>query len=962
MTTSATRRTPSGWSPPTWATCAWRASQSAGGIESLEFTQSVGGIPIVDSSLRAHLDGHGRLLAISGGLVPEPALDTPEPEVSKEAAVAAAARGVTTSGASFQARLVAYTAGGELRLAWRVMVRASSTARFDTLVDASSGEVVRRTNLVKFGTGLLFDNYPGAPVGGTAASKDLTPYVYPGANRLMGPNAHAFVDPEDVVPGSDLNDPVTDPLAGDETPPTSPDNFVYPFGEFATADYDCRTTFRCSWDPKTAGSWSSDGDQAATQLFWFVNRYHDHLKAAPGIHFGPESGNFESTGSPATDDLVIAQAQDGADTNGGFPDLDHSNNANMLVLPDGQPGFMQMYLWDPIADLDPVTPPNYRAVHGGDDPSLVFHEYTHGLTNRLVTDPQGYGALNGAQAGAIDEGTADWYALDYLVGDGSTAYLPDDSDTPDVRMASYEIDGPTGLRTQPIDCLTGSSAADCPSAGGGAGAGGYTYGDFATIRGGAEPHDDGEIWGQALWQLRERLIAVHGPSDGITRAERLVTNGLRLVPPNPSFLDMRNAILLADIQANGGDRGLIWSVFAGRGMGYAASTVDTDDVHPLQDFTTPPGGSTPVGSLAGVVRDQDTGAPLAGALVAFAGHDSGLDEDLATHTAANGSYRIDGVPARTWSHVTIAPAAGYDRAVANSVAIVAGTTSTRDFALRRNWALESGGAAVQSFTGPDFASFGCGPRSAIDGSSRSVWSTRSPTYPSLPGAKEIVIQLPQAITLGEVRIDPSTGCGDPAAAAVAGFEVQVSANASTYSTVSQGTFTAASAGRANPVALGSRPAGVRYVKVRALSTQGASSFMDLAEIQVFALPPVVTVPPPPPPPTPAAAKLKFLTKSAKLSRRRGFVWKLAGPKGARAKALFTVRVRRGGRLRKITLARASFRLSKSKGRARVVVRVSRRTLKRIKARKLRVTVTVRAAGQRKTGTFRLTRPKPRRRN
>ena len=382
--------------------------------------------------------------------------------MSKEAAVAAAARGVTTSGASFQATLVAYTAGGELRLAWRVMVRASSTARFDTLVDASSGEVVRRTNLVKFGTGLLFDNYPGAPVGGTAASKDLTPYVYPGANRLMGPNAHAFVDPEDVVPGSDLNDPVTDPLAGDETPPTSPDNFVYPFGEFATADYDCRTTFRCSWDPKTAGSWSSDGDQAATQLFWFVNRYHDHLKAAPGIHFGPESGNFEATGSPPTDDLVIAQAQDGADTNGGFPDLDHSNNANMLVLPDGQPGFMQMYLWDPIADLDPVTPPNYRAVHGGDDPSLVFHEYTHGLTNRLVTDPQGYGALNGAQAGAIDEGTADWYALDYLVGDGSTAYLPDDSDTPDVRMASYEIDGPTGLRTQPIDCLTGSSATGLP--------------------------------------------------------------------------------------------------------------------------------------------------------------------------------------------------------------------------------------------------------------------------------------------------------------------------------------------------------------------------------------------------------------------------------------------------------------------------------------------------------------------
>ena len=190
-------------------------------------------------------------------------------------------------------------AGDELRLAWRVMVRGLLTARFDTLVDASSGEVVRRTNLVKFGTGLLFDNYPGAPVGRHRGYKELTPYVYPGANRLIGPNAHAFVDPEDVVPGptSTTGDRPARRRRDAAHPRT---NFVYPFGEFPTADYDCRTAFRCSWDPKTAGSWSSDGDQAATQLFWFVNRYHDHLKAAPGIHFGPESGNFEATtGSPA---------------------------------------------------------------------------------------------------------------------------------------------------------------------------------------------------------------------------------------------------------------------------------------------------------------------------------------------------------------------------------------------------------------------------------------------------------------------------------------------------------------------------------------------------------------------------------------------------------------------------------------------------------------------------------------
>ena len=55
-----------------------------------------------------------------------------------------------------------------------------------------------------------------------------------------------------------------------------------------------------------------------------------------------------------------------------------------------------------------------------------------------------------------------------------------------------------------------------------------------------------------MWQLRQRLIQVHGasdpnvPNDGVDRARMLLTDGLRLAPPNPSFLDMRNAILLAD--------------------------------------------------------------------------------------------------------------------------------------------------------------------------------------------------------------------------------------------------------------------------------------------------------------------------------------------------------------------------------------------------------------------------------
>ena len=102
-------------------------------------------------------------------------------------------------------------------------------------------------------------------------------------------------------------------------------------------------------------------------------------------------------------------------------------------------------------------------------------------------------------------------------------------------------------------------------------------------------HADGEIWAETLWDLRTRLIADLGAVDGVQAAERLVTGGMRLSPPEPSFLDMRNAILLADEAAGGTLRSAIWAVFAQRGMGYFASTTGADDAEPREDFAPPPG-------------------------------------------------------------------------------------------------------------------------------------------------------------------------------------------------------------------------------------------------------------------------------------------------------------------------------------------------------------------------------------
>jgi hypothetical protein len=225
---------------------------------------------------------------------------------------------------------------------------------------------------------------------------------------------------------------------------------------------------------------------------------------------------------------------------------------------------MQMFLWS-----NACTPGlSINDVNGADDALIVYHEYTHGMTNRLVTDAAGVPAMNGVQAGAMDEGLADFYALDYLVSHG----LETDTAAPgQLVFAQYEN---APIRSQATDCPVGVSSPACPT-------GGYTYGAFGRIDpSGPEPHADGEIWGETLWDLR----AV----EGVARTRALVTDGLRLAPANPSFLALRNAILQADAVHGYGDRDRIWAVFAHRGMGYDAHTTGSDDAHPVQGFALPP--------------------------------------------------------------------------------------------------------------------------------------------------------------------------------------------------------------------------------------------------------------------------------------------------------------------------------------------------------------------------------------
>lgn len=919
-----------------------RRYRDESGIEHIVWAQTYRGVPAIDSSLRVNLTAAGRIVNVTGGPTGDLAVPSTEPAVSAERAHEVAAAGLArasdvrsagdgpTRPTEFESGDRAELAIFDGRLVWRVFVAASSTEYYDTLVDAHSGGVLRRENRVKFqSTASVFENHPGAAAGGALGVEDITPFLDAVPNpptRLFGPFAHAFVDREDSVrlPG----DPT--PGAGNvETGPSDNDDFLHPFTTVNNCASPCDSWLAVA--SNNVNHWRPDASHSATQLFFHVSVFHNHLEAAP---IGFTTGNFEGG------DRVIAQAMDGASGPNDLPDGDHINNANMLTLQDGVAGMMQMYLWG--------GDPSLRMVDGSDDASIVYHEYTHGLNNRLVTDAQGLGALGAIQSGAIDEGQADWYATDFLHAQNLEADAPNQRD---VVVGSYPVPG--GIRSQKMDCQVGDGQAACPEPPGGAGAGGYTYGDFGRVLGVPEVHADGEIWAQTLWELRLALIAARGEAAGIARTRQLVTTAMRLVPPEPSFLDMRNAILQADTATGGGDQQPIWNVFRDRGMGYFASTTDASDTQPIPDTQAngPPGG-TP-GTLSGVVTDATNGGPLAGARVAIGGHDTGLGPEHSATTGPDGGYSIANVPQGTYPKVMF-EATGYDRVVESSVPV----TGTRNVALRRNFALAAGGATIASFTGPDYTQFGCGPGGLIDGSGGVVWGSNSPRNPPGSGPKEVVVRLPQAITLAEVQIDPSAGCGDDPQSSLGPFGVDVSSDGATFTQVASGTFGPANNGRANVVTLSSAPSGVQFVRLRALDSQATSgtgnAFMDVAELKVFAPP----APPAPAPAAPAAptapanlappmrVRLRFLTRRATMRRDGSFVWRLAGQPGARGSVTFTATVPRRARALRVRLSSRRFTIPRS-GRLTLRVRPSRRALRQLRRlRTVRVRASVRIAGER----------------
>jgi extracellular elastinolytic metalloproteinase len=431
---------------------------------------------------------------------------------------------------------------GQLALAWRFQVETlDGNHWFDYTVDANTGKVWTRIDWIASDSYRAYKepvesanhSTPPQPTDGRVvvtdpADDDASPLGWhnDGTTAFLihrGNNVHAYDDRD----------------ANNQPPATQPA---------------CTSTRDCDFPINFANAPSTYTPAAITNLFYWNNLIHDVIYL---YGFDEVSGNFQINNfgnGGAGNDAVRAEAQDGAGT----------NNANFGTPADGSPPRMQMFEW---------TQTNPRR-DGDVDNGIIVHEYTHGISNRLVGGPANVSCLGNAQQGG--EGWSDWYGLWFTV-------KPGDVGTTGRGIGTYALGQPTtgaGIRTQRYSTDPAINT--------------HTY---ASIAGKAIPHGVGEVWAQALWEVYWALVGQHGfdpdlrnanGNAGNQRAMLYVTEGFKNTICSPTFVNARDGIIAAAAANHGGaDVCRLWTAFAAFGLGTNAISGGPNSTTPTNGFQVP---------------------------------------------------------------------------------------------------------------------------------------------------------------------------------------------------------------------------------------------------------------------------------------------------------------------------------------------------------------------------------------
>ena len=498
-------------------------------VSFLVFNQTLNGIDVFNGQMKVTLSGAREVIQVTtGDVVPGLSLST-IPGMPADQAVKAAFSAIGSDapqalnavsdaggkfafanpqGASYRpitSELVIFPmTASSARLAYRIFLEVDNDAWYEMLIDAETGALLFRHNLY---VNAQANVWTQSPMVGTrtlvtfpeSSAGSPEGWLPQGGTVTRGNNVDAYVDANgdgraDTTPN--------DPSMQDGRPFSTTQVFDFIYGDGLVP-----------LNPR------SHTPAAVTNLFYFVNTAHDYYHS---LGFNEAAGSFQANNfgrGGVGGDAVLAEAQSARAL----------NNAAFAPTPEGIAPRMRMGLFtrgtsSQTDDLDS----DY-------DGEVVFHEYGHGVSTRLVGGGSSTSCLIDIQSGAMGEGWSDYFAMSFFNSPVHGAYLTQNS-TRGIRRQSYE--GYT-----------------------------FTYEDIGNSENGYEVHDDGEIWAATLWDLRKSL--------GQTITDRLVMDGLKATPCDPSMTNARDAILSADQATNqGANRQAIWRVFARHGMGFSAVGVD----------------------------------------------------------------------------------------------------------------------------------------------------------------------------------------------------------------------------------------------------------------------------------------------------------------------------------------------------------------------------------------------------
>ncbi|KJA20476.1 hypothetical protein HYPSUDRAFT_203789 [Hypholoma sublateritium FD-334 SS-4] len=395
------------------------------------------------------------------------------------------------------------TSSGHLALVHAVQIENDDLGtHYEAFVDAHSGQLLSLT-----------DFYTVLPTPGGAAPPD---------------GFQVLTDPADKKASPSIIDwPGWHSVSTTSTTTTEGNNVLSYKGDTSSTTSQSSATLNFNYAMDATKTDPADNvDAARVNAFYIANTVHDFLYR---YGFTEEAFNFQqynfNRGGEEGDRVLLSVQHSGL-----------TNNANFVTPPDGQSGKCNLGVWDK------TTPKRDGAFAN----SIIIHELTHGLTNRMTGGGTGH-CLQSQEARGLGEGwsdaVADW---------------------------AFQTSAPI-QKFSPGVWVTGDTGRWYPN--------GTKYSD---LRNRTEVHKIGQVWANILHHVNAALVDKYGfsttamtnpdGSEGNIVFLHLFIDALALQPVNPTFVFARQAWIQADANRyNGANEELLWTTFAKYGLGVGAA-------------------------------------------------------------------------------------------------------------------------------------------------------------------------------------------------------------------------------------------------------------------------------------------------------------------------------------------------------------------------------------------------------